>query len=89
MIGTVNHTMLAAVLDDRVVVLDSKNARVMLMDARTEQVWRSCRGLTEEEIAARLEETSRSVLSTLRELAEVGLVRREDDRWRQADVAWV
>jgi predicted transcriptional regulator len=84
-----NDTMLAAVLDGRVVVLDTKNAHVMLMDAQTERVWRSCRGLTEKEIAARLEETSPSVLSTLRELAEVGLVRREDDRWTQADVAWV
>jgi predicted transcriptional regulator len=84
-----NDTMLAAVLDGRVVVLDTKNAHVMLMDAQTERVWRSCRGLTEKEIAARLEETSPSVLSTLRELTEVGLVRREDDRWTQADVAWV
>jgi len=81
--------MLAATLDDRVVVLDSKNARVMLMDARTEQVWRSCRGLTEEEIAVRLEEAPRSVLSTLRQLAEVGLVTRDHDKWTQADVAWV
>ena len=84
-----NHTMLAAVLDGQVVVLDTKNAHVLLMDARTEQVWRSCRGLTGEEIAAQLGHAPSFVKSTLRGLVAVGLVTCDHNRWTQTDVAWI
>lgn len=84
-----NHPMLAAMLDGQVVVLDTKRAHVLLMDARTEQVWRSCRGLTGEEIAAQLGHAPSSVKSTLRELVAVGLVTCDHDRWTQEDVEWV
>lgn len=84
-----NEPMLAATLDGRVIVLDTKNARVVLMDARSERVWRSCRGLTEKEIATHLGEAALPVQSVLRDLAAAGLVTREHDRWTQADVAWV
>jgi hypothetical protein len=84
-----NEPMLAATLDGRVIVLDTKNARVVLMDARSERVWRSCRGLTEKEIATHLGEAPLSVQSTLLDLVAAGLVIREHNRWTQADVAWV
>ena len=84
-----NHTKLAAMLDGRVVVLDAKNAHVLMMDARTEQVWRACRDLTNEEIAAQLGDSLSSVMSTLRKLAAVGLVACDHERWRQVDVEWV
>jgi predicted Rossmann fold nucleotide-binding protein DprA/Smf involved in DNA uptake len=84
-----NEPMLAATLDGRVIVLDTKNARVVLMDAQSERVWRSCRGLTEKEIATHLGEAPLSVQSTLLDLVVAGLVIREQDRWTQADVAWV
>ena len=84
-----NQTMMAAVLDDQVVLLDSKNAHVLLMDARTEQVWRACTGLTREEIAAELGYSFTDVASTLQELASAGLATCDCDRWTHVRVAWV
>jgi len=84
-----NEPMLAATLDGRVIVLDTKNARVVLMDALSERVWRSCRGLTEKEIATHLGEAPLSVQSSLQDLVAAGLVTREQDSWTQANVAWV
>lgn len=81
--------LLAAVLDGRVVVLDAQHARVILLDPRTEQIWRACTGLMGEEIAANVREASSEVRHTLRELAEAGLVSSEQDRWRQARVTWI
>jgi hypothetical protein len=90
-------TMLAAVLDGRVVVLDSHHARVMLLDPPTERTWRACAGLTVEEIAARVGRTSSEVMRTLQDLNEAGLVSRDDagptarkePRWHQAPVTWI
>lgn len=81
--------MLAAVLDDRIVVLDAQNARVILLDPRSERIWRACTGLMGEEVAASVRETSSDVMHTLRELAEAGLVSSVQGRWSQAHVTWI
>lgn len=70
-------------------VLDTRHGRVLLLDARMQAAWRSCAGLSSEEIASRLGETLPAVGTMLRELAEAGLVTSDGDTWRAAEVRWV
>lgn len=81
--------MLAGMLDGQVVVLDAPNARVVLLDPRSERIWRACTGRSAAEIAARVSEAPSDVMSALRELAEAGLVSSADDRWTQAPLTWI
>ena len=81
--------MLAALLDGRVVVLDAQNARVILLDPRSERIWRACSGVVGEEIATTVGEASSDVMHALRELAETGLVSSKQGRWSQAHVTWI
>jgi len=81
--------MLAAVLDGRVVMLDIRQARVLLLDPRTERIWRTCTGLTSEEIAGIVREAPADVTHTLDELAAAGLISLDRDRWNQAHVTWI
>jgi len=81
--------MLAAVLDGSVVVLDTQHARVMLLDPPTERIWRACTGLIAEDIATLVREATSTVLATLRELAEAGLISSENGRWNQAHMTWI
>ena len=81
--------LLAAVLDGQIVVLDTHQARVMVLDPRSERIWRACAGVLEDAIATSMGEPAPRVLSTLRDLAEAGLIYLERGRWRQAPVRWI
>jgi hypothetical protein len=81
--------MLAATLDGRVVVLDTRQARVVLFDPRMEGIWRACTGLFAGEIAGFVHEDFSTVDAALRELDEVGLVTSKDGRWSQAPITWI
>jgi CRP-like cAMP-binding protein len=84
-----SSSLLAAVLDGRVVVLDAQRARVILLDPGTERIWRACTGSTIDEIASRVGQTSPGVMRALRDLDDVGLVTVDQSRWRQTTVAWI
>lgn len=70
-------------------MLDTRHGRVLLLDARTHDIWRLCRGLTAEEIAARRAETLPAVTTLLQALADVGLVTPDQGKWTAAAVRWV
>lgn len=80
---------LAAILDGQVVVLDTATARLMLMDPHTERVWRSCTGVTLEELATELRGSPSELALKLEGLAAAGLVTCHHARWTSARVAWV
>ena len=81
--------LLAADLDGRVVVLDAARARVIMLDARLERIWRSCSGRTREELAAATGETVPNLTRALEGLAGAGLISASAGRWNQAVVTWI
>lgn len=81
--------MLAAVLDGRMVVLDARNAQVMLLDQRSERIWRACVGRSAGEVAAIVREGLPEVSAVLDDLAAAGLLAVTEGRWTQAAVQWV
>jgi DNA-binding transcriptional ArsR family regulator len=82
-------TLLAADLDGRIVVLDAAHVRLILLDARSQRIWRACSGRTRDEIAAAIGETVPALTPALEELAGAGLISASDGRWTQAPVTWV
>ncbi|HEY6103085.1 MAG TPA: hypothetical protein VI007_07660 [bacterium] len=82
-------SLLAAVLDGRVVVLDTHQARVILLDPENERIWRACSGRVTDEIAAGLGRSSTEIAGALQNLAEAGLVTSEGPKWTQVPVTWV
>jgi len=82
-------SLLATDLDGRIVVLDAAQARVILLDARTERIWRACSGRTPEEIAAATGETAPDLTRALQELAGAALIAPAAGRWKRAAVTWI
>jgi len=85
----VTPRFLAADLDGRLIVLDLRQARVVLFDGRTGDVWRAAQGLTPAEIAALVRAPTPVVDTTLTELAAADLVTASGGRWHQVPVVWV
>ena len=81
-------SLLAAVIDGRVVVLDTRQARVILLDPESERVWRACSGRVADAIAAELNRSPAEVAGALQNLADAGLIMSEGSKWTQVPVTW-
>jgi hypothetical protein len=81
--------LLAADLDGRIVVLDAGHARVILLDTRSERIWRACGGRTGKEISTAVGDTVANVIQTLQDLSGAGLISASGGRWSQVPVTWV
>ncbi len=81
--------LLAADLDGRIVVLDAARARVILLDARSERIWRACTGRAPDEIAQATGEDLAALSRALDDLAAAGLIAPSAGRWTQAPLRWV
>jgi hypothetical protein len=82
-------SLLAAELDGRIVVLDATHARVILLDERSERIWRACRKRTIQEIALDTGEAASGLIRALEALTAAGLVVASAARWSQVPVTWV
>jgi hypothetical protein len=82
-------SLLAAELDGQIVVLDAAHARIIVLDERSERIWRACSGRTAEEIALQTGEAAPRLIRPLEELAAAGLIVRTAGRWSQVPVTWV
>lgn len=80
---------LAADLDGEVVVLDVSRALLIQVDAWSRRVWEACAGRTADEVAAALDAPLPRVAGTLEDLAGIGLVSRDRERWQSAALRWV
>lgn len=82
-------SLLAAELDRRIVVLDAAHARVIVLDERSQRIWRACSGRTTQEIARDTGEAVPGLIRPLEELAAAGLIVTSAGRWSQVPMEWV